>query len=134
MCFLDASKAFDRVTHTILFRKLVERGVRGYNYCTYTDVLVLKPMYVCSLGRGAIAWFSCFECCSTGGILYPYLFVRPADQISVMSGFEIVSYSHSKPKYGVDIQFPFFTEMKCLASYLPVYLHANVINMSKYVF
>ena len=63
-----------------------------------------------------------------------YSYVRPADQISVMSGFEIVSYSHSKPKYGVDIQFPFFTEMKCLASYLPVYLHANVINMSKYVF
>ena len=60
--------------------------------------------------------------------------VRPADQISVMSGFEIVSYSHSKPKYGVDIQFPFFTEMKCLAFYLPVYLHAYVINMSKYVF
>ena len=23
-------------------------------------------MYVCSLGRGAIAWFSCFEWCSTG--------------------------------------------------------------------
>ena len=61
-------------------------------------------------------------------------FLRPADQISVMSGFEIVSYSHSKPKYGVDIQFPFFTEMKCLSSYLPVYFHANVINMSKYVF
>ena len=47
--------------------------------------------------------------------------MRPADQISVMSGFEIVSYSHSKPKYGADIQFPFFTEMKCLASYLPLY-------------
>ena len=40
---------------------------RSRLYCTYTDVLVLKPMYVCSLGRGAIAWFSCFEWCSTGG-------------------------------------------------------------------
>ena len=62
-------------------------------------------------------------------VFHNIIYVRPADQISVMSGFEIVSYSHSKPKYGVDIQFPFFTEMKCLASYLPVYLHANVINV-----
>ena len=29
MCFLDASSAFDRVTHSMLFRKRVERCVRG---------------------------------------------------------------------------------------------------------
>ena len=29
-CFLDASKAFDRLNHTKLFRKLSERGIPGY--------------------------------------------------------------------------------------------------------
>ena len=31
MCFLDASKAFDRVKHSALFNKLTRRDVPGYN-------------------------------------------------------------------------------------------------------
>ena len=30
VCFLDASKAFDRINHTALFNKLIKRGVCGY--------------------------------------------------------------------------------------------------------
>ena len=66
-------RLIDRV-YSLYFIPQACRTWRSRLYCTYTDVLVLKPMYVCSLGRGAIAWFSCFEWCSTGGILSPYLF------------------------------------------------------------
>jgi len=30
VCYLDASKAFDRVDYFVLFRKLINRGIPGY--------------------------------------------------------------------------------------------------------
>ena len=30
VCFLDASKAFDRINHSVLFEKLRKRGICGY--------------------------------------------------------------------------------------------------------
>ena len=35
MCFLDASRAFDRVKHSVLSSKLVRHGVPGYNLDCY---------------------------------------------------------------------------------------------------
>ena len=41
MGFLDASKAFDRLKHSTLFRKLIDRRVPNYiYYCKNHDVLV----------------------------------------------------------------------------------------------
>ena len=82
MCFLDASKAFDRVTHSILFRKLVERGVRGY--------IVRILMYWYSNQGMYVRWagvlspgFHVSNGVRQGGILSPYLFNVYMDDLSI---------------------------------------------------
>ena len=39
LCFLDASKAFDRINHSVLFQKLKSRGIPGYLFA-YIGLLV----------------------------------------------------------------------------------------------
>ena len=46
MCFIDASKAFDRVNHDVSFKMLVNWAVSGY----IRLLLIQKPDYVCRLG------------------------------------------------------------------------------------
>ena len=46
-CFFDASKAFDRVKHSMLFTKLLRRGATGYNYRKVAHVLVCASDNVC---------------------------------------------------------------------------------------
>ena len=48
MGFLDALKAFDRLKHSLLFQKLIDRKVPGYitRIMTYIDMLVKQCMYV----------------------------------------------------------------------------------------
>ena len=73
MCFLDASKAFDRVTHSILFRKLVDRGVRGY----IIRILIYWYSNQCMYVRWAGVLSHGFHVSNgvrQGGILSPYLF------------------------------------------------------------
>ena len=38
---------------------------------------------MCSWGRGVVTWISCFEWCSAGGILSPYLFNVYMDDLSI---------------------------------------------------
>ena len=69
LCFLDASKAFDRVNHHVLFDKLIKRGVPGY--------LVRILIYWYSNQTMSIRWGSTMSesfCVSNGvrqgGIIY----------------------------------------------------------------
>ena len=73
LCFLDASKAFDRVNHHVLFDKLVKKSVPGY--------LVRILIYWYTNQTMTIRWgsmmsesFNVSNGVRQGGILSPYLF------------------------------------------------------------
>ena len=81
LCFLDASKAFDRVNHRVLFEKLQKRGVPSY--------LVRILAYWYTNQKMAIRWGSIISDCfyvsngvRQGGILSPYLFSLYMDDLS----------------------------------------------------
>ena len=81
MCFLDASKAFDRVNHAKLFGKLVNRGVPGY--------IVRILVYWYTFQKVSIRWGSAISEDFTvgngvrqGGILSPHLFNIYMDDLS----------------------------------------------------
>ena len=80
-CFLDASKAFDRVNHVQLFDKLVKRGVPGY--------IIRILIYWYSHQLMCVRWGNEFSSSFTvsngvrqGGILSPYLFNVYVDDLS----------------------------------------------------
>ena len=57
--FIDASKAFDRLKHSLLFQKLIDRKVSGYIIrIMIIGMLVKLCMYY-------VAWISCREWCTT---------------------------------------------------------------------
>ena len=76
-CFLDASKAFDRVNHYALFDKLVKRGVPLYIVKILVCWYNVQNMY--------IRWNNTMSdsvSVSNGGILSPYLFCVYMDDLS----------------------------------------------------
>ena len=82
MCFLDASKAFDRVKHSVLFNKLTRRSVPGYIVSSWVTGM---PSKQCE-SDGEIAFRVRFGLNGVrqGGILSPYLFNVYMDDLSCL--------------------------------------------------
>ena len=72
-CFLDASKAFDRVNHSILFDKLKNRGVPCY-IIRLLSYWYAKQMMCVRWGGVNSTFFCLTNGVRQGGILSPYLF------------------------------------------------------------
>ena len=80
-CFLDASKAYDRVNHRVLFTKLVQRGLPGYlarilAFWYSHQTMCVRWGSVCSQP------FNVSNGVRQGGILSPYLFNVYVDDLS----------------------------------------------------
>ena len=81
LCFLDASKAFDRVNHAKLFDKLVQRGTPGY----LVRILIFWYSHQTMLVKWGDAMSEPFQVSNgvrQGGILSPYLFNIYMDELS----------------------------------------------------
>ena len=81
VCFLDASKAFDRVNHQLLFQKLNQRGVPGYILRILIFWYENQTMFV-RWGSLISEPFHVSNGVRQGGILSPYIFNVYTDDLS----------------------------------------------------
>ena len=81
MCFLDASKAFDRVKHSSLFNKLIDKGAPMYIVRLLVYWYTHQGMCV-RWGSTMSSTFTVSNGVRQGGILSPYLFNLYMDGLS----------------------------------------------------
>ena len=81
MCFLDASKAFDRVKHSTLFNKLLKRGAPTYIVRILMFWYINQTIHV-RWGGTLSSPFKVSNGVRQGGILSPYLFNVYMDDLS----------------------------------------------------
>ena len=82
LCFLDATKAFDRVNHNVLFNKLKKRGVPDYMIRILAFWYSNQKMMV-RWGNVMSESFTVSNGVRQGGILSPYLFNVYMDDLSI---------------------------------------------------
>ena len=81
VAFLDASKAFDKISHWILFRKLIDRKVPIYLVkilCYWYQHQIMSVRWGCSISKG----FNVTNGVCQGGVLSPKLFNVYIDGLS----------------------------------------------------
>ena len=81
ICFLDASKAFDRVNHSVLFRKLSSKGVPGYLLRILVFWYEHQTMCV-RWGKVVSEPFTVSNGVRQGGVLSPLFFSVYMDDLS----------------------------------------------------
>ena len=82
LCYMDASKAFDRVNHGKLFNKLINRQIPLYLVRIIIFWYTQQQLFV-KWGHETLETFLCTNGVRQGGILSPLLFNVYIDEISV---------------------------------------------------
>lgn len=82
ICFFDASKAFDRVNHSLLFKALTNRRVPSY-IVRMLDFWYTQQNICIRWGNAFSTFFKVSNGVRQGGILSPYLFCIYVDDLSI---------------------------------------------------